>query len=134
MLAQGVDLVPLAVGRGDFDTTLLVLGGLLVVGALISGLAHRSVLSLTAVFVVAGFALGAGGAGILRFDPASGFVTDLAVLALVVILFRDGLEVEEEMLQTAWHLPARKLLLAMPLTGGLVACAAKLLTDLTWTE
>jgi NhaP-type Na+/H+ or K+/H+ antiporter len=57
-----------------------------------------------------------------------------AVIALIVILFRDGLEVEAEMLQTAWHLPLRKLVLAMPLTAGLVACAAALLTDLDWTE
>ena len=35
----------------------------------------------------------------------SGFVQGLAVVALVLILFRDGLEVEQEMLQEAWHLP-----------------------------
>jgi sodium/hydrogen antiporter len=132
--APVVEVVPLAVSRGDLDTTLLVLGALLVVGALISGLAHRSFLSLTAVFVIAGFALGAGGVGVLRFDPASSFVNDLAVLALVVILFRDGLEVEAEMLQAHWHLPLRKLVLAMPLTAALVAVAAHALTGLGWTE
>ena len=36
---------------------------------------------------------------------------DLAIVALVVILFRDGLEVEAEMLQREWHLPFRKLVL-----------------------
>ena len=36
---------------------------------------------------------------------------DLAIVALVVILFRDGLEVEAEMLQREWHLPLRKLVL-----------------------
>ena len=36
---------------------------------------------------------------------------DLAIVALVVILFRDGLEVEAEMLQREWHLPFRKLAL-----------------------
>ena len=35
-----------------------------------------------------------------------------------MILFRDGLEVEAEMLQREWHLPLRKLVLAMPITGG----------------
>src|SRR5687767_7136633 len=38
------------------------------------------------------------------------------------------------MLQQAWHLPFRNLALAMPLTGALVACAAKAMTDLSWTE
>ena len=35
-----------------FDTVIIVLGGLLVAGALLSGLAHRSFLSLTAIFVL----------------------------------------------------------------------------------
>jgi NhaP-type Na+/H+ or K+/H+ antiporter len=52
----------------------------------------------------------------------------------VLILFRDGLEVEAEMLQTAWRLPLRKLVLAMPITCVLVALAAHALTDLGWTE
>src|SRR5204863_6474679 len=91
-------------------------------------------LSLTAVFVVAGFALAEGGAKVLHFDPLSGFVTGLATVALIVILFRDGLEVEAEMLQQAWHAPLRALVIAMPLTFVLVALVAKLVTDLTWTE
>ncbi|MEA2397982.1 MAG: sodium/hydrogen antiporter [Thermoleophilaceae bacterium] len=117
-----------------FDRVALVLGGMLVLGALISGLARRSFLSLTAVFVLGGFALGKGGLDVLSFDPRSGFVGGLALVALIVILFRDGLEVEAEMLQTAWRLPFRKLVLAMPITAGLVACLTKALTDLSWTE
>lgn len=118
----------------QFDESLAVLGCLLIAGALVSGLVGRSFLSLTALFVIAGFALGEGGLEILEFDPQSGFVASLAVVALILILFRDGLEVEAEMLQDAWHLPARKLVLAMPLTAALVAVAANLLTDLDWTE
>ena len=117
-----------------FESAVLVLGGLLVVGALVSGLARRSFLSLTALFVVAGFVLGNGGLGFLDVDARSEFVKDLATVALIVILFRDGLEVEAEMLQTAWRLPLRKLALAMPITCGIVALAAHTLTDLTWTE
>jgi NhaP-type Na+/H+ or K+/H+ antiporter len=118
----------------DFDVVLAVLGGLLVVGALIAGVARRSFVSLTAVFVLAGLVLGDGGLEVVHFDAQSGFVTGLATVALVAILFRDGLEVEQEMLQRAWRLPFRKLILAMPITCGLVACATKLLTDLDWTE
>jgi len=122
------------VGATQFDESLAVLGALLIGGALISGVARRSFLSLTALFVIAGFLLGEGGLEVLQFDPESGFVASLAVVALILILFRDGLEVEAEMLQDAWHLPLRKLVLAMPLTAALVAVAAKLLTDLDWTE
>jgi NhaP-type Na+/H+ or K+/H+ antiporter len=123
-----------AAGGGGFEDAALAFGLLLMAGALVSGLVHRSFLSMTALFVVAGFVLGQGGLDVLTFDPTSGFVADLAVVALIVILFRDGLEVEAEMLQRAWHLPLRKLVLAMPLTAAIVALAARALTDLTWTE
>ena len=125
---------PVAAGVDFLEAPLAAFGVMLVLGALISGLARRSFLSLTAAFVVAGFALGEGGVDFLDFDPTSGFVQGLAVVALILILFRDGLEVEAEMLQEAWHLPLRKLVLAMPLTAVLVALATHTFTDLGWTE
>jgi NhaP-type Na+/H+ or K+/H+ antiporter len=118
----------------SFETAVIVLGALLMGGALVSGLANRSLLSLTAVFVVAGFVLGDGVTGALHFSARSGFVKDLALLALILILFRDGLEVEREMLQTQWRLPLRKLVLGMPITAGVVAVAGKAIVGLTWTE
>jgi sodium/hydrogen antiporter len=116
------------------ETALTVLGALLVGGALVSGIARRSMLSLTAVFVLVGVVLGEGGFEVLQFDATGGFVATLAVVALVVILFRDGLEVEGEMLRTEWHLPLRKLVLAMPITAAIVAVGAAAFTDLSWTE
>src|SRR5215211_5074939 len=118
----------------SLETALTVLGALLVSGALVSGIARRSLLSLTALFVLVGFALGEGGLKVLRFDATGAFVSSLAVVALVVILFRDGLEVEAEMLRTEWHLPLRKLVLAMPITAAIVAVAVAALTDLSWTQ
>jgi NhaP-type Na+/H+ or K+/H+ antiporter len=128
------DPTPLLSTARSFDEAVAVLGLLLVFGAVVAGLARRSFLSLTAVFVLAGFGLGEGGLEVLEFDPTSGFVEALAVVALILILFRDGLEVEAEMLQHAWHLPFRKLALGMPITAGLIACAAKAMTGLSWTE
>jgi NhaP-type Na+/H+ or K+/H+ antiporter len=118
----------------DFETAAAFFGGLLMFGALISGLVHRSFLALTPLFVLIGFVLGRGGLGVLEFRAGSGFVEIVALTALIVILFRDGLEVEEEMLRTAWHLPLRKLVLAMPITAVIVAVTAKALVDLSWTE
>ncbi len=118
----------------QLDVSLLVFGALLIVGALVSGLARKSFLSVSAIFVLAGFVLGAGGLHVLKFDAHESFVGDLAIVALIVILFRDGLEVEAEMLQSHWHLPFRKLVLAMPLTAVIVAVGAHTLTSLTWTE
>src|ERR671923_149777 len=125
---------PVAAGVEFLDEPLAVFGVLLVGGALVSGLARRSFLSLTAAFVVAGFLLGEDGLDVLDLDPGSGFVQGLAVIALVLILFRDGLEVEEEMLQRACHLPLRNLVLAMPVTAILVALITRAVTDLGWTE
>ena len=125
---------PVAAGVEFLEEPLAVFGLLLMAGALASGVAKRSFLSLTAAFVVAGFLLGEAGLEVLEFDPTGQFVQGLAVVALILILFRDGLEVEEEMLQHAWRLPFRKLVLAMPLTAVLVALAAHLVTDLDWTE
>ncbi len=117
-----------------FDVAVLLLGALLVLGSLVSGLVHRTFLSLTALFVLVGFALGAGGLGVLHFHARSGFTAELATVALIVILFRDGLEVDAELLQTHWSLPLRKLVLAMPLTLGIVAVAARFVVGLTWPE
>jgi sodium/hydrogen antiporter len=117
-----------------FEVAVAVLGGLLVAGSLLAGIAQRSFLSLTALFVVAGFILGEGGLEVLEIDPESDFVHSLAIVALILILFRDGLEVEQELLQEEWHLPLRKLVFAMPLTAGLVAVLTHALTDLDWTE
>jgi NhaP-type Na+/H+ or K+/H+ antiporter len=125
---------PIAAGVDFLEEPVAVFGVLLMAGALVSGVARRSFLSLTAGFVVAGFLLGQGGLELLDLDPRSDFVQGLAVIALVLILFRDGLEVEEEMLQTAWHLPLRALVLAMPLTAGLIAVVTHVLTDLGWAE
>jgi sodium/hydrogen antiporter len=118
----------------SFQATAAVLGAVLVLGALTSGLAQRSFLSLTALFVLAGFAVGDGGLRWITFRAHSGFVEYLAFSALIVILFRDGLEVDGELLQSAWRLPLRKLVLAMPITAALVALATHLLIGLTWTE
>src|SRR2546421_3108818 len=126
---------PLIVASTNWlNSTLLVFGALLALGALTSGIAKRSFLSLTPMFVLTGFVLGQGGLGVLHFHARSPFITDLATVALIVILFRDGLEVDAELLQTHWHLPLRKLVLAMPLTLGIVAIAAKALTNLGWLE
>jgi NhaP-type Na+/H+ or K+/H+ antiporter len=117
-----------------FEVAVLVLGGMLVLAAVMSGLATRSFLSLTTLAVLVGFVLGHAVTGVLDFRARSAFVGDLATVALIVILFRDGLEVEWEMLQTQWRLPLRKLVLAMPLTAGIVALGARVIAGLSWTE
>jgi len=123
-----------AVVSSRFDDAVLALGALLIVGALLTGPARRLRIPAAAAFVLAGFLLGGGATGWLRFDARSPFVAELATVALIVILLRDGLEVEGEMLGTQWRLPLRKLVIAMPLTAVIVAGVTRWLTGLSWTE
>ena len=118
----------------SFQTAAAAFGGLLVLGALVSGLARRSILSLAAVFVLAGFVLGRQGLGVLEFRPSSSFVSGLATIALIVILFRDGLEVEGELLRGHWEVPLRHLVVGMPITAGIVALLTHALVGLGWSE
>ena len=53
--------MPVAAGVEFLDAPLAAFGVLLVLGALVSGLAERSFLSLTAGFVLAGLVLGDAG-------------------------------------------------------------------------
>ena len=116
----------------SFQTAAAALGGLLVIGALVAGLVRRSVLSLAGIYVLAGFVLGE--AGVLNFHANSGFVRDLATVALIVILFRDGLEVEGELLRGHWQVPLRHLAVGMPITAIVVALLARAVVGLGWTE
>lgn len=126
--------LPLAAVSHRFEVTAVVFGCVLIVGALGSGLERRTLLSLTSMFVLVGFVLGRGALHVLRFDPGSGFVSELATVALIVILFRDGIEVDGELLARHWSVPLRKLVLAMPITAAVVALAARAIVGLSWTE
>ena len=62
--------MPPVAAISPLDDPLAIFGLVLMVGALLAGLARRSFLSLTAVFVVAGFLLGDGGLEVLDVRPA----------------------------------------------------------------
>ena len=68
-------LSPMAVAEA-LEAPMAVFGVLLMLGALVAGLARRSFLSLTAAFVVAGFVLGQGGLEVLDFDRPLGVRRD----------------------------------------------------------
>jgi sodium/hydrogen antiporter len=118
----------------DMDVLFLILGVSLLAGSLLTGLANRTFLSLTALFVAIGLVVGNLGFGLLEISPEAPNVHLLVTVTLVVVLFRDAIEIEQEMLLSNWKLPLRKLLLAMPLTAGLVAASAHLLLGLGWLE
>jgi NhaP-type Na+/H+ or K+/H+ antiporter len=111
-------------------TPLLLFALTLFAAVLVSDLAERSILSTAVMFLAAGFL--AGVTGVMRIDPASPLVSELASLALFMTLFTDGMRVRVRDLAGSWRLPARALLLGLPLSIGATAVLAHLLAGLAW--
>ncbi len=117
----------------EFAEVLLVVGALLAVAAGLSGFMHGTVLSISVLAVGAGITFGLSGA----FEPSPGddIVVEVIELALILTLFADGLVVDRELLRRHWGPPTRAIVVAMPITLGLIALGAKaLFPELSWAE
>ncbi|WP_198359229.1 cation:proton antiporter [Streptomyces fildesensis] len=108
-------------------------GVALLIAVLVSGLAARSVLSTSLLFLLAGAAVGDGALGLVHITPDSPLVTATADLALFTVLFTDGMHVSFPSLRSAWRTPARALGIGMPLAFAGVAVLTHYLVGLDWT-
>src|SRR3954447_3508939 len=115
-----------------FDTAVLLVGAVLVVAAGLSGWLHGTVLSISVLAVATGMVLSF--ADVLDVQPRDTGLLEVVELALVLTLFTDGLVAERELVQQQWRKPARALVLAMPITGVLLALLAHALFGLGWAE
>lgn len=116
----------------DFDSAVLLVGAVLVVAAGLSGWLHGTVLSISVLAVAAGVVLSV--TDVLSVEPGDTGLLQVIQLALVLTLFTDGLVAERELVQKQWRKPARALVVAMPVTGALLALLAHILFDLGWAE
>jgi NhaP-type Na+/H+ or K+/H+ antiporter len=92
-----------------------------------------TVLSISVLAVAVGALL--GGAGTVSVNPAGPEIVHLVELALILTLFSDGLFVERELLRLHRGPVLRAILLAMPITLGLLGLGAWLLfSNLTLTQ
>src|SRR6266487_403684 len=107
------------IGFGD---ALLLFGGLLAVAAALSGLMRGTVLSASVLAV--GLGIGLAKAGLVNVDVGDRSVVEVIELALVLTLFSDGLFVERELLRIHWGPVTRAIVIAMPITLGLLGLAA----------
>lgn len=105
-----------------FGDALLIFGALLAVAAALSGLMHGTVLSISVLAVAIGIGLAA--AGVVEVNPGDHALVELIELALVLTLFADGLAAERELLRVHWGPVTRAIVLAMPLTLGLLGLLA----------
>jgi NhaP-type Na+/H+ or K+/H+ antiporter len=102
----------------SFVATLIIIGFVIVVSALLSGLVERSGLPQIAVFLALGAAIGPAGLGVLNISLDSQPLRVVATLSLALVLFTDavGLNISEV---------RRHSTLALRLLGpGSVLCAA----------
>lgn len=113
---------------------LLAFAALLLLAVLLSSLAHRTVLSTAALFLVGGFLLGDGVTGAVSLKPGDGIVSGLAELALFAVLFTDGMHAGWRDLRAAWRLPGRALGWGLPLTLLVTAVLARYVVGLDWIE
>ncbi|MDG4782279.1 cation:proton antiporter [Micromonospora sp. WMMD961] len=113
---------------------LLSFSVVLLVAVLLSALAHRTILSTAALFLVAGFILGEDTTGLLHLHSGSPIVAQLAELALFAVLFTDGMRVGWADLRSAWRLPGRALGWGLPLTLLITALLAHFVAGLGWPE
>lgn len=104
-------------------TLLLVYSVTLMAAVLLSGRAHRTVLSTTVLFLAAGVLAGPV-TGWVQVGPEDPVVSVVATVALFVVLFTDGMHLSASEVSAAWRLPGRALLLGLPLTivFGAVVC------------
>lgn len=116
-----------------FGEAVLLFGALLAVVAGLSGLIRGTMLSASVLSVALGIGLAA--TGVVNADATAPSIVELIELALILTLFSDGMFVERELLLRHWSPVARSLVIAMPITIGLLALAAKLLfAELSWPE
>lgn len=113
---------------------LLAFAALLLLAVLVSSVAHRTVLSTAALFLVGGFVLGEGSLGVLDIRPDDPLVAVLAELALFSVLFSDGMRVGLPELRGAWRLPGRALVFGLPLTMVITSVFAHVVAGLPWLE
>ncbi|MFF9819074.1 cation:proton antiporter [Streptomyces sp. NPDC014006] len=111
----------------------VVFGVALLAAVLLSGLAARTVLSTSFLFLAGGALVSDGFLGLIHITPDSEIVSVTADLALFAVLFTDGMHVSFGKLRANWRNPARALGLGMPLAFVFMALLTHFLVGLDWT-
>lgn len=111
----------------------VVFGVALLIAVLLSGLAARTVLSTSFLFLAGGALVSDGFLGLIHIAPDSEIVSVTADLALFAVLFTDGMHVSFPKLRANWRNPARALGLGMPLAFAGMALITHYLVGLDWT-
>jgi sodium/hydrogen antiporter len=115
-----------------FAATLALLGIVIMVSALLSGLIERSGMPQVAVFLAIGAALGPAGLGALNLTLDSSALRVVATLSLTLVLFTDAVALDLAEVRRHTILALRVLGPGTLLSAALVAVAGWWLLDLSW--
>jgi NhaP-type Na+/H+ or K+/H+ antiporter len=107
----------------SFTTSLAVIGIVIIVSALLSGLIERSGLPQVAVFLALGVALGPTGLGVLNLSLGSSALRVVATLSLALVLFTDAVSLNIAEVKRRGALALRLLGPGTLLNAALIALA-----------
>ncbi len=108
---------------GSLATILALVGAVILVAALISGLIERSNVPQVAVFLAFGAALGPAGLGMLNITLEAPVLKTVATLSLALVLFTDALTLNLKEVRQHWGLAGLVLGPGTLLSAGLIALA-----------
>src|SRR5918997_3224048 len=115
----------------SFTATLAIIGVVIVVSALLSGLIERSGLPQVAVFLALGAVLGPVGLGVLNLSLDSSVLRVVAILSLALVLFTDAVSLNIAEVRRRSSLALRLLGPGTLLTAALIAAAGWWLLGVT---
>jgi NhaP-type Na+/H+ or K+/H+ antiporter len=115
----------------SFAATLAIIGVVIIVSALLSGLIERSGLPQVAVFLALGAVLGPAGLGVLNISLDSSALRVVATLSLALVLFTDAVSLNIAEVRRRAQLALRLLGPGTLLTAALIALAGWWLLGLT---
>lgn len=107
----------------SFTATLAIIGIVIIVSALLSGLIERSGLPQVAVFLALGAMLGPAGLGVLNISLDSAALRVVATLSLALVLFTDAVSLNIAEVRRRGTLALRLLGPGTLLTAALIALA-----------
>jgi sodium/hydrogen antiporter len=107
-----------------FVVTLALVGVVIVVAALLSGVVDRFRVPQVAMFLALGAALGPFGLGLIDFGLTSPVLEGIATIGLVLVLFSDAISVDLKQVRGQARLAFLLLGPGTVLTAGLIALAA----------
>jgi NhaP-type Na+/H+ or K+/H+ antiporter len=117
-----------------FVTTVALVGIVIIVASLLSGVLDRTGVPLVAVFLALGAALGPWGLGLVDVTLASPTLRVLATLALALVLFTDAVTLETSEVRSNRPLAWRMLLPGTLIPAGMTSLAARAFVGLDWSS